>query len=218
MFYTEWVALNWLYEERQVKPEDIFHGSEFTDPTFVYNGNVGYEIKRLNGKTITFIHGKYDELKENWQHGEVLVFQPKSEEPYLIIPFSDLPNNGGRIEDVRILLLDKSTSERSMIAVSADEKEILEVIRSIVETKSIPQKDWGDMVVQSFCAMLRDQSLIKSVIAKRIGTKFFVAECPYCDNATNQLDIGNKLYWLQKCAKCGREFVAKRALEHKILT
>lgn len=216
MYYTEWIAFNWLLEEHNIKAVDIFHGSEFTDPTFVYMGNIGYEVKTMNGRTVTFVRGKYDTLRDGWQ-GEVLCFKGKAESPEAIIPFTELPENGGTICGVHIVLINR-TSRQSMVAVSPDEKEKMEIIRGIIETKTIPQNDWGDMLVQALCAVLYDQALIKSVNAKRIGSKYFVADCPYCDKTLNQLDVGVKLYWLQKCTGCGREFVAKRKLENKILT
>lgn len=207
---TEWRAYEWLLSDRKLDAVELVHGEESSDPTFIYYGITGYDVKTLNRHTLTIDYNKYQSLLEWKDHGELLVFNHNSIEPCKIIPFGKLPVNGGKYDGINFNIR-KISQLQSMIGVSRNEKDIMEKLRSQIELNAYPQSDWGDILLQSMYCMLADQNLITLVNVYRMSRFLFGANCPQCQTQ-NILTGKPKLYWMVNCSKCKYQFVAK----HKV--
>jgi len=203
----EWNAFSWLCDTKGLQPLNLFHGVERSDPTFIYMGKTGYEVKVLHGNTVSIDRTKYISLQESWQ-GDVLVFKTNSDTPYLSIPFHRLPEGGGKYLDINIRLLDDK-DRYATFKLSATSKEQLEELRTSVETKVQSMNSWNNTLVQAMCAMNCDLNLIKWGYITRLSPIGGSVDCPYC-NEMNFVTGKYNLYWLIKCKNCGRQFVAKK--------
>lgn len=214
--WTERVALRWLYEERGVSPNALAYTHGGGRPDFVQmtsDGKYGFEVKSLvDSRYITFPRRQYNSLKR-W-NGEVLVFGEESS-PLAVIPFSELPQDGGQVYGVEIHILKSQPAYYTTLATSMDEKIELEKLRGEIETKtSLPQSDWADMLLQAMYAMLCDTALTQFAYANRMDIKHFLVTCPYCE-ADNTIQGRYRLYWMVECSFCHRRFVAKRRIMKK---
>lgn len=211
---VEQAALNWLCNAGKIPESELVHGGRYGEPDFIRRDGSGYEVKTLNRGYIQFERRQYNSLRR--RHGQVLVFKKDSVNPHVIIPFSDLPADGGHYMGIGISITKSPSKYYTTMAFSVDEKEILEQMRGLIETRVFPQKDWACVVFQAMCAILCDLGLIEFAFADRIHPKYFLALCPYCGEE-NTIEGRFKLYWLVECTCCKRKFVAKRRVTKKVI-
>ena len=206
---SEQTALRWLCNTKKLSPATVVHTRGGGKPNFIIRYDTGYEVKSLDKYSkIVFERRKYDSLRLKWK-GDVLIFRDGETNPCVIIPFDDLPINGGRCMGVNIQIRPSPKSYYATIALTVDEKDEMEILRGEVETKTLPQDDWAVLLLQAMYAMLCDLGLIQFSYAKRLSPKHFIMECPHC-SGDNDTEGRQRLYWKVKCTHCKRVFIAKR--------
>ena len=150
----EYKAIEWLVNSKGIPMAELVRGGEKGMPGLTHLG-YGYEVKTLRGRTITFEKRQYESLRQNWL-GEVLVFRENDlgSEPCMLIPFDKLPLDGGKCMGIKVHLVKSSSLYQCTIATSVDEKSELERIRGEIETKTLQQRDWADILLQAMYQVL----------------------------------------------------------------
>jgi hypothetical protein len=207
-------AYDWLIDKKGLEAVEISFGDEPGDPDFIYYGTHGYEVKSLSHHSITFSRAQYKSQLQWGKDCDLIVMEPGNDIPVYVVPFSQLPPNGGDYNGKFSITLTRSDPYRSMIAVTRDEKDRLEKIRGLIETKlSVHARSWPDLIRQALCCVLQDRALLPAVIVDRMGIRFFKAKCPYC-NTDHPFKDDIKLFWLITCEHCHEEFIVKYIPKH----
>lgn len=126
MNQTEEAAYKWLIKERSYSPEEITFAYR-QNPDFVTADGVGYEVKLIRNRTITFTVAQLIAL-EHHPNVQMLFWNHSDVSPCLVVAFKDLLIPG-YWRQYRLILIDQRQGLTFYRPLTEDEKAAYDLVK-----------------------------------------------------------------------------------------